>query len=150
MKRRFLFLMLFSLFILGGCASPKNFVGTWQTDLFDMGNTREDGTSIVTNAVGGGLLGDFASALSKELHWNATMEIREDGTLTIDNGMTFEATWKQEGDKIIISGKNISGTATLSDDQQVLHFKNTIGDGSNPNGLVIGENSLEFDFEKVE
>ncbi|WP_239822378.1 hypothetical protein [Streptococcus mitis] len=84
--------------------------------------------------------------------WNATMEIKKDGTLTMDNGETFSAKWHQKGDKIVIEGKNISGIATLSDDQKTLYFENKpLNDNSdNQNGFMIGENSLKFEFKKVE
>ena len=80
------------------------------------------------------------------------MEIKKDGTLTMDNGETFSAKWHQKGDKIVIEGKNISGIATLSDDQKTLYFENKpLNDNSdNQNGFMIGENSLKFEFKKVE
>lgn len=94
----------------------------------------------------------WKKVLSKYIHWNATMEIKKDGTLTMDNGETFSAKWHQEGDKIVIEGKNISGIATLSDDQKTLYFENKpLNDNSdNQNGFMIGENSLKFEFKKVE
>lgn len=151
MKRRlfFSFIILLSCIMLLGCSSPKNFTGKWKTDIFDQGTVREDGAKIAGKATG---QTDLASIISKYIHWNATMEIKKDGTLTMDNGETFSAKWHQKGDKIVIEGKNISGIATLSDDQKTLYFENKpLNDNSdNQNGFMIGENSLKFEFKKVE
>ena len=85
--------------MLLGCSSPKNFTGKWKTDIFDQGSVREDGAKIAGKATG---QADLASIISKYIHWNATMEIKKDGTLTMDNGETFSAKWHQKGDKIVI------------------------------------------------
>ena len=142
MKKSLLSLIIIALASLLLCAcAKKNFTGKWKTDIFDQGSVREDGAKIAGKSI-----------LSKYIHWNATMEIKKDGTLTIDNGETFSAKWHQKGDKIVIEGKNISGIATLSDDQKTLYFENKpLNDNSdNQNGFMIGENSLEFEFKKVE
>lgn len=142
------FLIVLACFMLAGCKPQKNFVGTWKTDVFDQGDSRETASKIVGKASGQEALASF---IAKMVHWNATMEIKQDGTLIMNSGEEFSATWKQDGDKIIIQGKNISGVATLSDDQQTLYFENKpLDDSSEQNGIVIGENSLMFEFKKVE
>lgn len=143
--------MFCGFFLLSGCTKEKNFVGTWEADILDQGNARDDAGELSKEAYGG-FLGAFASVLADELHWNATMQINEDGTLTMNSGMEFTATWKQEGDKIIISGDNIAGTATLSDDQKTLYFNNTLSaeEPEQTNGFVFGSNSIDFEFTRKE
>ncbi len=85
-----------------------------------------------------------------ELHFNATMEIKEDGTLVMDSGMLFNVNWKKDGNKITIDGANIYGIATLSEDQNTLYFENIIDKNSKPtNGITIGSKSITFEFKRV-
>lgn len=138
-----------SFLLLTGCAKEKNFVGTWEADLFEQNNAKEQAGELTKGAYGG-FLGSLASIIGNELHWNATMTINEDGSLTMDNGMQFTASWQQDGDKIIISGDNIAGTATLSDDQKTLYFHNTASaeEPEQTNGVVLGSNSIDFEFTR--
>lgn len=151
--RRMIYLLLPVIFLvcLSACTPRKNFVGTWKTDLFDYGNTRELGDEMASGLLEDDFLGSFASMLVGELHWNATMEIKEDGTLIMNSGMEFYATWRQEGDKIIIEGDNIYGVATLSEDQKTLYFENSVnGKLDDPDGIVLGSNTITFEFKRIE
>ncbi|WP_242704072.1 hypothetical protein [Candidatus Enterococcus moelleringii] len=150
MKKKGIIILLFLVLIMTGCSKEKNFVGTWEADLLNQ--SARDGAGELSKEMYGGVLGSFASLLADEIHWNATMEIREDGTLTMSNGMEFTANWELDGDTIIISGKNISGTATLSDDQKTLYFKNTVSseDSGTEDGLMVGSDSLDFEFTRKE
>lgn len=136
---------------MAGCSKKKNFVGTWETDILNQGNAKEAAGDLTKEAYGG-FLGSLASALADEFHWKATMQINADGTLIMSNGMEFTATWKQDGDKILIDGDNIAGTATLSDDQKTLYFNNTVTteEPEQTNGFVFGSNSIEFEFTRKE
>lgn len=153
MKRRGLTIILFSVFfVFSGCStSEADFIGVWETDIFDQGDSREQASDAAKGAFGD-FFGALASSLADALQWNAVMEIREDGTLSMDSGMTFTATWEFDGDKIIISGDNIAGTATLSDDKNTLYFSNTISteETDQSTGIAIGSNSLDFEFYRNE
>ena len=143
-------ILLFTFISLNACTPEKRFVGTWTTDIFNQGNTREDAKSIINSLAGNELSGSILSMLMNELHFNATMEIKEDGTLVMDSGMLFDATWKKDGDKIIIDGANIYGVATLSEDQNTLYFENIIDKNAEQvNGITIGSNSITFEFKRV-
>lgn len=143
-------ILLFTFMTLNACTQEKRFVGTWTTDIFNQGNTREDAKSIINSLAGNELSGNILSMLMNELHFNATMEIKEDGTLVMDSGMLFDATWKKDGDKIIIDGANIYGVATLSEDQNTLYFENIIDkNAEQANGITIGRNSITFEFKRV-
>ena len=105
---------------------------------------------MINSLAGNELSGNILSMLMNELHFNATMEIKEDGTLVMDSGMLFDATWKKDGDKIIIDGANIYGVATLSEDQNTLYFENIIDkNAEQANGITIGSNSITFEFKRV-
>lgn len=143
-------ILLFTFIILTACTPEKKFIGTWTTDIFNQGNTREDTKSIVNSLSGNNLSGNILSILMNELHFNATMEIKEDGTLVMDSGMLFNANWKKDGNKITIDGANIYGIATLSEDQNTLYFENIIDKNSKPtNGITIGSKSITFEFKRV-
>lgn len=143
-------ILLFTFIILTACTPEKKFIGTWTTDIFNQGNTREDAKSIVNSLSGNNLSGNILSILMNELHFNATMEIKEDGTLVMDSGMLFNANWKKDGNKITIDGANIYGIATLSEDQNTLYFENIIDKHSKPtNGITIGSKSITFEFKRV-
>ncbi|MDU2537555.1 MAG: hypothetical protein E7D29_00230 [Streptococcus mitis] len=143
-------ILLFTFIILTACTPEKKFIGTWTTDIFNQGNTREDAKSIVNSLSGNNLSGNILSILMNELHFNATMEIKEDGTLVMDSGMLFNANWKKDGNKITIDGANIYGIATLSEDQNTLYFENIIDKNSKPtNGITIGSKSITFEFKRV-
>ena len=143
-------ILLFAFITLNTCTSEKRFVGTWTTDIFNQGNTRKDAQSMINSLAGNELSGNILSKLMNELHFNATMEIKEDGTLVMDSGMLFDATWKKDGDKIIIDGANIYGVATLSEDQNTLYFENIIDKNvEQANGITIGSNSITFEFKRV-
>ncbi|MGT2785244.1 hypothetical protein [Streptococcus merionis] len=135
---------------LFGCQSRANYVGQWQTDIFDQGNSRKAGAGFAGSAFGGGVWNSISSAIANQLHWNATLTLNEDGTAVMDNGMKFSATWREEGGHIVIEGDNIEGTATLSDDNNTLYFKNNLSDEPSSNGMTIGQNYLEFEFKRVE
>ena len=136
-------ILLFAFITLNACTSEKRFVGTWTTDIFNQGNTREDAKSIINSLAGNELSGNILSMLMNELHFNATMEIKEDGTLVMDSGMLFDATWKRDG-------ANIYGVATLSEDQNTLYFENIIDkNAEQANGITIGSNSITFEFKRV-
>ena len=142
---------LFTLTTLVACAPEKRFVGIWTTDIFNQGNTRENAKDLTDSLVDSELNGSILSMLMDELHFNATMEIKEDGTLVMDSGMLFDATWEKDGDKIIIDGANIYGIATLSEDQNTLYFENIINKNADPtNGITFGSNSITFEFKRVE
>lgn len=141
---------LFVLTTLVACTPEKRFVGTWTTDILNQGNTRENAKDLADSLVDSELSGSILSTLMDELHFNATMEIKEDGTLVMDSGMLFDATWQKDGDKIIIDGANIYGVATLSEDQNTLYFENIINKNAEPtNGLTFGSNSIIFEFKRV-
>lgn len=143
-------ILLFTFIILTACTPEKKFIGTWTTDIFNQGNTREDAKSIVNSLSGNNLSGNILSIFMNELHFNATMEIKEDGTLVMDSGMLFNANWKKDGNKITIDGANIYGIATLSEDQNTLYFENIIDKNSKPtNGITIGSKSITFEFKRV-
>lgn len=143
-------ILLFTFIILTACTPEKKFIGIWTTDIFNQGNTREDVKSIVNSLSGNNLSGNILSILMNELHFNATMEIKEDGTLVMDSGMLFNANWKKDGNKITIDGANIYGIATLSEDQNTLYFENIIDKNSKPtNGITIGSKSITFEFKRV-
>lgn len=143
-------ILLFTFIILTACTPEKKFIGTWTTDIFNQGNTREDAKSIVNSLAGNNLSSNILSILMNELHFNATMEIKEDGTLVMDSGMLFNANWKKDGNKITIDGANIYGIATLSEDQNTLYFENIIDKNSKPtNGITIGSKSITFEFKRV-
>lgn len=143
-------ILLFTFIILTACTPEKKFIGIWATDIFNQGNTREDAKSIVNSLSGNNLSGNILSILMNELHFNATMEIKEDGTLVMDSGMLFNANWKKDGNKITIDGANIYGIATLSEDQNTLYFENIIDKNSKPtNGITIGSKSITFEFKRV-
>lgn len=143
-------ILLFTFIILTACTPEKKFIGTWTTDIFNQGNTREDAKSIVNSLAGNNLSGNILSILMNELHFNATMEIKEDGTLVMDSGMLFNAKWKKDGNKITIDGANIYGIATLYEDQNTLYFENIIDKNSKPtNGITIGSKSITFEFKRV-
>ncbi len=144
-----IYLLVFSL--LTACTPEKRFIGTWTTDIFDQGNTRENAKNISGSLAGDELTGSFFSMFIDELHFNATMEIKEDGTLVMDSGMLFDATWERDGDKIIIDGANIYGVATLSEDQNTLYFENILDkNAEQTNGISFGSNSITFEFKRVE
>ncbi|MGU7887757.1 hypothetical protein ACS6YU_04905 [Streptococcus suis] len=135
---------------LVACTPEKRFVGTWTTDIFNQGNSRENAKDLANSLMGSELSGSILSLFIDELHFNATMEIKENGTLVMDSGMLFDATWEREGDKIIIDGANIYGIATLSEDQDTLYFENIINKNSETtNGITIGSNSIIFEFKRV-
>ncbi|HFI0911084.1 TPA: hypothetical protein ACGOX8_000215 [Streptococcus suis] len=135
---------------LVACTSEKRFVGTWTTDIFNQGNSRENAKDLANSLMGSELSGSILSLFIDELHFNATMEIKENGTLVMDSGMLFDATWEREGDKIIIDGANIYGIATLSEDQDTLYFENIINKNSETtNGITLGSNSIIFEFKRV-
>lgn len=143
-------ILLFTFIILTACTPEKKFIGTWTTDIFNQGNTREDAKSIVNSLSGNNLSGNILSIFMNELHFNATMEIKEDGTLVMDSGMLFNANWKKDGNKITIDGANIYGIATLYEDQNTLYFENIIDKNSKPtNGITIGSKSITFEFKRV-
>lgn len=143
-------ILLLAFMALTACTSEKIFVGTWTTDIFNQGNTRENAKNITNSLADNELSGNILSMLMDELHFNATMEIKEDGTLVMDSGMKFDATWKKDGDKIIIDGANIYGVATLSEDQNTLYFENIIDKNvESTNGITIGSNSIIFEFKRV-
>lgn len=143
-------ILLLAFMALTACTSEKRFVGTWTTDIFNQGNTRENAKNITNSLADNELSGNILSMLMDELHFNATMEIKEDGTLVMDSGMKFDATWKKDGDKIIIDGANIYGVATLSEDQNTLYFENIIDKNvESTNGITIGSNSITFEFKRV-
>ena len=147
MKRKLLLIVVVGVvMLLGGCSKEKNFVGTWEGDLLDQ--STKDAAGELSGSLYGGFLGSFASALADEMHWNATLDIRSDGTLTMDAGMAVEATWEQGGDTITISGDSIAGTATLSDDQKTLYFSNTISSDETTNGFAMGSSTLDFEFTR--
>ena len=142
---------LFVLTTLVACTPEKRFVGTWTTDILNQGNARENAKDLTDSLVDSELSGSILSILMDELHFNATMEIKEDGTLVMDSGMLFDATWEKDGDKIIIDGANIYGVATLSEDQNTLYFENIINKNAEPtNGITFGSNSITFEFKRVE
>lgn len=143
-----IFLLTFSL--ITACTPEKRFVGTWTTDIFNQGNTRENAKDITDSLVDNELSGSILSMLTDELHFNATMEIKEDGTLVMDSGMLFDASWEKDGDKIIIDGANIYGVATLSEDQNTLYFENILDkNAESTNGISFGSNSITFEFVRV-
>ncbi len=138
---------LFVLTTLVACTPEKRFVGTWTTDILNQGNAKD----VTDSLVGSELSGSILSVLMDELHFNATMEIKEDGTLVMDSGMLFDATWEKDGDNIIIDGDNIYGIATLSEDHNTLYFENIINkNAESTNGITFGSNSIIFEFKRVE
>ena len=52
-------ILLFTFIILTACTPEKKFIGTWTTDIFNQGNTREDAKSIVNSLSGNNLSGNI-------------------------------------------------------------------------------------------